>query len=171
MREEIANFLAEACAVKNGDGTGRLSCSAPGGDNQRIAGVSPAEGIGGVGSPVPIFFVPFTAAFHARARAGAHNLRCHARASAKVNHHIVRQSPVGQQACRAVFICPQLCANSSAPPVHVLPFSQVALGLNTSKAALALLASSDFDHADTAAYAPIVAYAPRLLKAYARQVA
>ena len=44
------------------------------------------------------------------------------------------------------------------------------LGLNP-KAALALLASADFDDAGEADYQPLVSYAPTLLKAYARQVA
>jgi hypothetical protein len=35
------------------------------------------------------FFWPFTAAFYARARARAYNLRYRARASAQVKHHAV----------------------------------------------------------------------------------
>jgi hypothetical protein len=48
-----------------------------------------------------VFFLLFTAAFYARARARAQNLRYRARASAQVKHHAVHQSPAGQQACVA----------------------------------------------------------------------
>jgi hypothetical protein len=41
----------------------------------------------------PILGGPFTAAFYARARARAHNLRYRAWASAQVKHHAVYQSP------------------------------------------------------------------------------
>jgi hypothetical protein len=44
-----------------------------------------------------LFVLPFTAAFYARARARAHNLRYRARASAQVKHHAVHQSPAGQR--------------------------------------------------------------------------